>query len=220
MSGPQRSPSQTQLVPKSPSSSSPRVFEFPDQLYPETPNTNFDFEDFVRAAAEGGSSVEDLRTPKSASCYYNLSGQQSSSPGPAKQLNKPKKSFSKTLSCPPKRRNSLAMAKSPLSPSLSWRNSASPDSSFSASSGNLKNFDQDTRMVNKQINKSQSFLNESNSDNSKSAKTSSRRSTSDLTDITDADTVISCPKRRGSMKGGLGKSYFYFPQKLTFFFKF
>lgn len=44
-------------------------------------------------------------------------------------------------------------------------------------------------------------------------KNMSRRSTSDLTDMGDADTeitLLSSPRRRGSMKGGLGESFFFF----------
>lgn len=44
-------------------------------------------------------------------------------------------------------------------------------------------------------------------------KNMSRRSTSDLTDMADAETeitLLSSPRRRGSMKGGLGESFLFF----------
>ncbi|XP_011879570.1 PREDICTED: uncharacterized protein LOC105568477 isoform X2 [Vollenhovia emeryi] len=43
----QRSPTQGQSLAKSPGT--PRVFEFPPEYYPETPNTTFDFDEFGRA---------------------------------------------------------------------------------------------------------------------------------------------------------------------------
>jgi len=69
------------------------------------------------------------------------------------------------------------------------------------------------------FNKSQGCLDEigrgrcEGSKHRRNEKNMSRRSTSDLTDMGDADTeitLLSSPRRRGSMKGGLGESFLFF----------
>lgn len=79
------------------------------------------------------------------------------------------------------------------------------------------------------FNRSQGCLNEAENSRSesqedvygKNGRNISRRSTSDLTDMGDADTevtLLSSPRRRGSMKGGLGEWFFGFFFDLFFFF--
>ncbi|OXU31800.1 hypothetical protein TSAR_009468 [Trichomalopsis sarcophagae] len=140
----QRSPN-NQLSARSPST--PRVFEFPPefssggQTAAETPNTNFDFDDFVRAV--DAKSPQEFSAPKSPSLYGGSSSAgpkspsifggscgtpvtcTSKSPGTASpsrakspifQFCNPRRNISKTLSYPPK---------SPLSPSVSIHSHAS-----------------------------------------------------------------------------------------------
>lgn len=79
------------------------------------------------------------------------------------------------------------------------------------------------------FNRSQGCLNEAENSRSesqedvygKNGRNISRRSTSDLTDMGDADTevtLLSSPRRRGSMKGGLGEWFFGFFFDLSFLF--
>lgn len=81
------------------------------------------------------------------------------------------------------------------------------------------------------FNRSQGCLNEAENSRSesqedvygKNGRNISRRSTSDLTDMGDADTevtLLSSPRRRGSMKGGLGEWFFGFFFDLSFLFFF
>ncbi|XP_008205042.2 uncharacterized protein LOC100119620 isoform X2 [Nasonia vitripennis] len=140
----QRSPN-NQLSIRSPST--PRVFEFPPefssggQAAAETPNTNFDFDDFARAV--DAKSPQEFSAPKSPSLYGSSSSAgpkspsifggscgtpvtcTSKSPGTASpsrakspifQFCNPRRNISKTLSYPPK---------SPLSPSVSIHSQAS-----------------------------------------------------------------------------------------------
>ncbi|XP_012216253.1 uncharacterized protein Rgk2 isoform X2 [Linepithema humile] len=65
--GEQRSPTHSQSVIKSPGT--PLVFEFPPEYYPETPNTNFDFDEFGRAGEH-----EQQRAPKSPNYYSRATG--------------------------------------------------------------------------------------------------------------------------------------------------
>lgn len=99
--GGQRSPTQLS-VSKSPGT--PLVFEFPPEYYPETPNTNFDFEEFGRlneAEARGQRSPsyyprQGCRSPKSPSAH---------SPGrksPIFQFVETRKNLGKTMSYPPR----------------------------------------------------------------------------------------------------------------------
>jgi len=67
--GEQRSPTHSQLVVKSPGT--PLVFEFPPEYCPETPNTNFDFDEFGRAAEHEQQRA--LRSPNHYSCTSGLS---------------------------------------------------------------------------------------------------------------------------------------------------
>lgn len=76
------------------------------------------------------------------------------------------------------------------------------------------------------FNKSQGCLDEvgrgycEGSKHRRSEKNMSRRSTSDLTDMGDADTestLLSSPRRRGSMKGGLGESFLFFMNHFSLF---
>ena len=125
----QRSPSQSMKNFACKSPSTPRVFEFPPEYYPETPNANFDFDDFGKS-----NSVSDSRSsllPEStitASTSYNTSSccrspsfnnqQLSCAKSPSRGLTEsvsttgakssvfqfcnPRKTFGKTLSYPPK----------------------------------------------------------------------------------------------------------------------
>ncbi|XP_076672820.1 uncharacterized protein LOC143371490 [Andrena cerasifolii] len=101
--GGQRSPTQLSVT-KSPGT--PLVFEFPPECYPETPNTNFDFEEFGRAN-------EPDRLPRSPSCYARQGCRSPKSPNPD-LLHSPgrkspifkfvegRKCLGKTMSYPPK----------------------------------------------------------------------------------------------------------------------
>lgn len=62
----QKSPTHSQSLIKSPGT--PLVFEFPPEYYPETPNTNFDFDEFGRA-----DELEQQRSPRSPSYYARAS---------------------------------------------------------------------------------------------------------------------------------------------------
>lgn len=65
----QRSPSQLSVT-KTPST--PLVFEFPTEYYPETPNTNFDFDTFARCTDI------DQRGSSRSSSYYSMNKNQKS----------------------------------------------------------------------------------------------------------------------------------------------
>lgn len=82
---------------------------------------------------------------------------------------------------------------------------------------------------NSHFNRSQGCLNEAENSQGesqedvygKNGRNISRRSTSDLTDMGDADTevtLLSSPRRRGSMKGGLGEWFFGFFSFVFLFF--
>nr|XP_034174616.1 uncharacterized protein LOC117601659 [Osmia lignaria] len=101
--GGQRSPTQLSAV-KSPST--PLVFEFPPGYYPETPNTNFDFEQFARAN-------ETDRAPRSPSYYVRQGCRSPKSPNPDLlhspgrkspifQFCETRKNLGKTMSYPPR----------------------------------------------------------------------------------------------------------------------
>lgn len=75
------------------------------------------------------------------------------------------------------------------------------------------------------LNKSQGCLNEAvkkearSGTSVKSERNMSRKSTSDLTELNDADTevtILSSPRRRGSMKGGLGEDELFSFMGTTF----
>lgn len=95
--GGQRSPTQLSVT------KSPLVFEFPPEYYPETPNTNFDFEEFGRVnendrplRSPSYCIRQGCRSPKSPSLH---------SPGrnsPIFQFSESRKSLGKTMSYPPK----------------------------------------------------------------------------------------------------------------------
>lgn len=94
------------------------------------------------------------------------------------------------------------------------------------SSFNEKDREHYKRMRNRLACQSQGCLNETenerNIDNVKSEKNIARRSTSDLTEMNDAETevtLLSSPRRRGSMKGGLGEdsNSFFFLNKYFLF---
>ncbi|XP_076239423.1 uncharacterized protein LOC143182353 [Calliopsis andreniformis] len=98
--GGQRSPTQ---LPLNKSPGTPLVFEFPPEYYPETPNTNFDFEEFGRTS-------ESERAPRSPSYYVRQGCKSPKTPSlhspirksPIFQLSECKKSLGKTMSYPPK----------------------------------------------------------------------------------------------------------------------
>ena len=101
--GGQRSPTQLSAV-KSPST--PLVFEFPPEYYPETPNTNFDFEQFTRVN-------ETDRAPRSPSYYIRQGCRSPKSPNPDLlhspgrkspifQFCETRKNLGKTMSYPPR----------------------------------------------------------------------------------------------------------------------
>lgn len=101
--GGQRSPTQLSAV-KSPST--PLVFEFPPEYYPETPNTNFDFDQFARAN-------EIDRAPRSPSYYIRQGCRSPKSPNPDLlhspgrkspifQFCEARKNLGKTMSYPPR----------------------------------------------------------------------------------------------------------------------
>lgn len=255
----------------------PRVFEFPPECNAETPNTNFDFEDFVRAAEAKSPTVpkspmylEISKSPKSPSQQNSLPSPSQDNRGSSPTIFKfcsPRRTFSKTLSCPPKspmspsvpsrssssmsfgpkspnkpyRRNSCFSfgPKSPMSPTIVTRRSPSPNctemeqlngiqrsndffgnnSSKQGSSVDLwleNNSESNGRKsraaarIGNNLNKSSSCLSETEKSKTEN-KGIARRSTSDLTEIGDTETevtVLSSPRRRGSMKGGLGKDLF------------
>ncbi|XP_011267383.1 uncharacterized protein LOC105258030 isoform X2 [Camponotus floridanus] len=69
----QRSPTRGQSLTKSPGT--PLVFEFPPEYYPETPNTNFDFDEFGRAGElEQQRGPRSPRSPRSPSYYTRVTG--------------------------------------------------------------------------------------------------------------------------------------------------
>lgn len=69
----QRSPTLGQSLNKSPGT--PLVFEFPPEYYPETPNTNFDFDEFGRAGElEQQRGPRSPRSPRSPSYYARVTG--------------------------------------------------------------------------------------------------------------------------------------------------
>ncbi|KAL6434947.1 hypothetical protein ACFW04_005244 [Cataglyphis niger] len=69
----QRSPTLGQSLTKSPGT--PLVFEFPPEYYPETPNTNFDFDEFGRAGElEQQRGPRSPRSPRSPSYYARVTG--------------------------------------------------------------------------------------------------------------------------------------------------
>ncbi|XP_024946852.1 uncharacterized protein LOC107273807 isoform X2 [Cephus cinctus] len=248
----QRSPTQFNKSP-----STPRVFEFPSEYYPETPNTNFDFEDFGRVdRSPSYLGTSGPKSPKSPN-DYNSPGQKKDS---VFQFCKPHKTFGKTLSYPPKspispcvtsrspsslsfgqkspkhfdrRRNSCFNfgLKSPMSPTIvtssSGRSPTGPkypevDKKKAQDTGSkyhnngppkscrVDMDDNESPKVTKiggAFNRSQGCLNDKvKPERTKATRNISRRSTSDLTDLGDAETeitILSSPRRRGSMKGGL-----------------
>ncbi|XP_012270480.1 uncharacterized protein LOC105694415 [Orussus abietinus] len=88
------------------SPSTPRVFEFPPEYYPETPNRNFDFEDFAK--------IQDQQEPKSPNEYAS-SVHSSGSKSAIFQFCNPRKNGQKAHYLP----------KSPLSPGLTSRSPSS-----------------------------------------------------------------------------------------------
>ncbi|CAK9794947.1 hypothetical protein ANTQUA_LOCUS148 [Anthophora quadrimaculata] len=124
--GGQRSPTQLS-VSKSPST--PLVFEFPPEYYPETPNTNFDFEEFGRAN-------EIDREPRSPGYYVRQGCRSPKSPNPDLlhspsrkspifQFCEARKNLGKTMSYPPR-------SPIPISPVIPNRSSSA--SSFGSKS--------------------------------------------------------------------------------------
>ncbi|XP_058790955.1 uncharacterized protein LOC131664102 isoform X3 [Phymastichus coffea] len=224
----QRSPNQLSAT-GSRSPSTPRVFEFPAEFRDvETPNTSFDFEDFVRAADCKSPQVP--KSPSSLAGSSSAAGPKSPSCGstpPVFQFCNPRRNISKTLSYPPKSPISpspscspglgnraassshVFLAKSPrerrrnsssLNSQPSVHGAAEPKSQVSAATGDLSN--------------SQSCASDAaGSEEAEAAdaaeapdRTVSRKSTSDLTELNDADTevtMLSSPRRRGSMKAYL-----------------
>ncbi|XP_014478314.1 PREDICTED: uncharacterized protein LOC106746322 isoform X2 [Dinoponera quadriceps] len=100
----QRSPTRGQSLAKSPGT--PRVFEFPSEFYPETPNTSFDFDEFGRAGE-----LEQQRGPRSPSYYARASPRSPKTPNsemlhspgrksPVFQFCDPRKNLKQTASYP------------------------------------------------------------------------------------------------------------------------
>ncbi|CAK9830308.1 GTP-binding protein REM 1 [Anthophora retusa] len=127
--GGQRSPTQLS-VSKSPST--PLVFEFPPEYYPETPNTNFDFEEFGRV-----NEIE--REPRSPGYYVRQGCRSPKSPNPDLlhspgrkspifQFCEARKNLGKTMSYPPR-------SPIPISPVIPNRSSSA--SSFGSKSPKL-----------------------------------------------------------------------------------
>ncbi|XP_012136882.1 uncharacterized protein LOC100883976 [Megachile rotundata] len=125
--GGQRSPTQLSVV-KSPGT--PLVFEFPPEYYPETPNTNFDFEQFGRAN-------EVDRAPRSPSYYVRQGCRSPKSPNPDLlhspgrkspifQFCETRKNLGKTMSYPPRSPVSGSPIVPVRSPSSSSFGSKSP----------------------------------------------------------------------------------------------
>lgn len=100
----QRSPTHSQSLTKSPGT--PLVFEFPPEYYPETPNTNFDFDKF--GCANELEQQHDLRSPSyythaSPKSPQNSSNDILNSPGrksPIFQLCDPRKNLKQAASYP------------------------------------------------------------------------------------------------------------------------
>ncbi|OAD61268.1 hypothetical protein WN48_02584 [Eufriesea mexicana] len=125
--GGQRSPTQLS-VGKSPGT--PLVFEFPPEYYPETPNTNFDFEEFGR--------LNELdRGPRSPSYYARQGCRSPKSPNPDLlhspsrkspifQFSESRKNLGKTMSYPPRSPVSVSPVVPVRSPSSSSFGSKSP----------------------------------------------------------------------------------------------
>ncbi|XP_076766285.1 uncharacterized protein LOC143433058 [Xylocopa sonorina] len=125
--GGQRSPTQLS-VNKSPGT--PLVFEFPPEYYPETPNTNFDFEEFGR--------LNELdRAPRSPNYYIRQGCRSPKSPNPDLlhspgrkspifQFSETRKNLGKTMSYPPRSPISGPPMAPTRSPSSSSFGSKSP----------------------------------------------------------------------------------------------
>ncbi|KAK2579681.1 hypothetical protein KPH14_011030 [Odynerus spinipes] len=106
----QRSPSQLSVT-KTPST--PLVFEFPEEYYPETPNTNFDFDAFARVT--DSEQLQQQRGSSRSPTYYSISvSKNQKSPGSTEALHSPgrkspifqfcdpRKNLGKTMSYPPR----------------------------------------------------------------------------------------------------------------------
>ncbi|XP_017878812.1 uncharacterized protein LOC108624199 [Ceratina calcarata] len=125
--GGQRSPTQLS-VNKSPRTA--LVFEFPPEYYPETPNTNFDFEEFGRASeldrnprSPGYYHRQGCRSPKSANAdLLHSPGRKS----PVPQFTEGRKNLGKTMSYPPRSPISAGPVVPARSPSSSNFGSKSP----------------------------------------------------------------------------------------------
>ncbi|XP_008553262.1 uncharacterized protein LOC103575310 [Microplitis demolitor] len=196
----QRSPKHPLQDSSCKSPSPPRVFEFPPEYYPETPNANFDFEDFGKINSVTLSS-HSSHLPESGSCsnfnrslsFYsqNSSGIKSprsfeSSTSPVFQFCNPKKNFGKTLSYPPK---------SPVSPSSigSIMRSRSP------SCGSSQNFNQNSKSS-VEYNRRNSCLNLRPVNSPKTIVTSSSRSPSPRAAETDCDKFYKASENTVSKK--------------------
>ncbi|XP_029175796.1 uncharacterized protein LOC114944174 isoform X2 [Nylanderia fulva] len=71
----QRSPTHSQSTQLTKSPGTPLVFEFPPEYCPETPNTNFDFDEFGRAGElEQQRGSRSPRSPRSPSYYARMTG--------------------------------------------------------------------------------------------------------------------------------------------------
>lgn len=132
---PTRSPSQLSQHFGCQSPSTPRVFEFPPEHCPETPNANFDFDDFGKINSRISGSRSSL-IPDNNSCtrversssFYSQHSSGTKSPRSATdskstvfQFCNPKKHFVKTLSYPPK----TPASPTPLTPDIVGRNKSS-----------------------------------------------------------------------------------------------
>lgn len=114
--GEQRSPTHSQSVTKSPGT--PLVFEFPPEYYPETPNTNFDFDEFGRAGEH-----EQQRAP---SCYTRATGPPRSPKTPNSEiLHSPGRKSPIFQFCEPRKQNLKQTTNYPINDRSRTANSSS-----------------------------------------------------------------------------------------------
>ncbi|KAI4498647.1 hypothetical protein M0802_006353 [Mischocyttarus mexicanus] len=132
----QRSPSQLSITN---TPGTPLVFKFPAEYYPETPNTNFDFDSFTRASDSDKCGSSSIRSPSYYSLNKNHQKSHNSSDNTLHSINRKspvfqfcdsRKSLGKTMSYPPK------STKSSTSSSLS-NNNTMKDNNVSSSSFNF-----------------------------------------------------------------------------------
>jgi len=133
--GEQRSPTHSQSMTKSPGT--PLVFEFPPEYYPETPNTNFDFDEFGRAGEH-----EQQRAPRSPSYYSRASGPPRSPKTPNSEiLHSPGRKSPIFQFCEPRKQNLKQTTSYPTSVMTDRSRSVNSSSSSSYGPRSPKPFD-------------------------------------------------------------------------------